>query len=156
MEDFKKKLKNQNMVTLICCAVLFLFIAFVLLAEAGVLPFFTPVAGDTHWHSRWRGFITGASTGILALMMLGFVRSVKALNDEDKLKKMYVQVNDERQIQIWTSARAESMRAFVMLGLVSGIVAGYFNITVSITIILCVAIHSLMGFGFKIYYSKKY
>ena len=156
MEQFKKKLKVQNTITLICCSILLIFTVFVILAEAGVLPFFTPVAGDTHWHSRWRGFITGASTGILALMIVSFIRSINAQKDETKLKKLYIQANDERQIQIWTAARAESMRVFVMLGLVAGIIAGYFSITVSITIIACVVVHSLIGFAFKVYYSQKY
>ena len=156
MEEFKSKLKVQNTITLICCIVLFLCTVFVVLAEVGIVPILVPLAGDTHWHSQWRGFITGASTGILALMVWGLVRSVKALKDETKLKKMYIETTDERQIQIWTSARAQSMRAFVLLGLVAGIVAGYFSISVSITIISCVVIHSLMGFGFKLYYSSKF
>lgn len=156
MEHFKEKLKNQNILTTICCAILFLFIVITVLAEVGIVPILTPMAGDTHWHSRWRGFITGASTGIFALMVFSLLRSIKALKDDAKLKKMYVQSNDERQIKIWTSARAESMRAFVMLGLVAGIIAGYFSITVSITIIVCVAVHSLMGFVLKLYYSTKY
>lgn len=156
MKEFKEKLKVQNTITLFCCIVLFLFTVIVILAEAGVFPVLVPLTGDTHWHSRWRGFITGASTGILALMVLKLIRSIKALKDEAKLKKMYIEVTDERQIQIWTAARAESMRAFVLLGLVAGIVAGYFSVTVSVTIIACVTIHSLMGFGFKLYYSSKF
>ena len=156
MEQFRKKLKSQNTITLICCTILFIFTVFVILAEAKILPFFTPVTGDTHWHSGYRGFVTGASTGILALMIFGLIRSINALKDEAKLKKMYIQANDERQIQIWTAARAQAMRAFILLGLVAGIIAGYFSITVSITIIVCVVVHSLIGLLFKLYFSKKY
>lgn len=156
MEQYKEKLKIQNTFTLICCTILFLFIVIVILAETGIIPILIPVTGDTHWHSRWRGFITGATSGILGMMLFSLIRSMKALKDEAKLKKLYIQANDERQVQIWTYARAQSMRAFVMLGLVAGMIAGYFSITVSITIIACVVIHSLTGFAFKVYYSKKY
>lgn len=156
MEQFKEKLKVQNTITFINCAILFVFTVIVMLAEAGIIPFFTPITGDTHWHSSWRGFTAGASTGILVLMIIGLVRSIRATKDEAKLKKMYIQANDERQMQIWTSARAESMRAFIMLGLVAGVIAGYFSVSVSLTIITCVAVLSLMGFGFKLYYSKKF
>lgn len=155
MEQYKEKLKIQNTITFICCTILFLFIVIVILAETGIIPILTPVTGDTHWHSRWRGFIAGASTGVLVLMIIGLIRSIKALKDDVKLRKMYIQMSDERQIQIWTFARAQSMRAFVLIGLVAGIIAGYFSITVSITIIACVVVHSIMGFAFKLYYSKK-
>jgi len=156
MEQYKEKLKVQNTITACCCVILFLFVIVVVLAEAGIVPGFTPLAGDSHWHSKWRGFITGASCGILALMIVGLVRSIRAMKDEKKLKKMYVQDHDERTIQIWTAARAASMQVFVMLGLVAGIIAGYFSVTVSITIIACVFIHALMGGAFKLYYSKKF
>lgn len=156
MEQFKEKLKVQNTITFINCAILFVFTVIVMLAEAGIIPFFTPIIGDTHWHSSWRGFTAGASTSILVLMIIGLIRSIRATKDEAKLKKMYIQANDERQMQIWTSARAESMRAFIMLGLVAGVIAGYFSVSVSLTIITCVVVLSLMGFGFKLYYSKKF
>jgi len=90
------------------------------------------------------------------LMIFGLIRSINTLKDEAKLKRMYIQANDERQIQIWTAARAQAMRAFILLGLVAGIIAGYFSITVSITIIVCVVVHSLIGLLFKLYFSKKY
>lgn len=156
MEQYREKLKLQNMITAICCVIFLMIIVIGILAEIGVIPFLTPATGDSHWHSRWRGFIVGAATGILALMIIGLIRSIRALKDETALKKMYVQANDERQIQIWTAARAQAMRTFILLGLAAGIIAGYFNITVSITIISCVVVHSVIGLLFKIYFSKKY
>lgn len=156
MEQFKEKLKTQNTITYACCTILFVFTVIIFLAEAGIIPFFTPIAGDTHWHSRWRGFIAGATTGILALMLWGLVRSTAALKNQEKLKKLYIETNDERQIQIWTSARAQAMRTFTMAGLVASIIAGYFSITVSLTIIASVVALSLTGLAFKIYYSRKF
>ena len=84
------------------------------------------------------------------------LRISKALRSEKELKKLYVEVNDERQNQIFTSARATAMQFFLIGGLVAGIVAGYFSMTVSITILACVVIHSLLGIACKVYYSRKY
>ena len=114
------------------------------------------MVGDSHWQSRWRGFITGASMGILVYMLIGLVRSLLALKDEKKLKKLYVEGNDERQVKIWTSARAAAMQLTTALGLVAVIVAGYFSITVSVTILACLWVLVLTGVIFKIYYSKKF
>lgn len=89
-------------------------------------------------------------------MVFALVRNLRAMKDEKALRKLYIAENDERSIKIWTLARAAAMQTFLMLGLAAGIVAGYFNMSVSITILVCTVAHSLIGAGFKIYYSKKY
>lgn len=155
METYKEKLKIQNIVMAICSIVLAVFTVLGFAAEAGLIEL-TPVAGDSHWQSQWHGFISGASFGIMALMLFGLIRNIRAMKDEKALKQLYIKENDERAIQIWTSARAASMQVFLLLGLAACIVAGYFSVTVSLTILVCVLVHSLIGAGFKVYYSKKF
>ena len=155
MNEFRDKLKIQNLTIGICCFVLAAFSFLAAAGEAGLINFMQPAVEDSHWQSMWRGFITGASTGILILMITFLVRNIIALCDEQKLKKLYVKETDEREIQIWISARSASMQIFLMGGLVAGIVAGYFNITVSITIIACIFIHSILGFLCMLYYRIK-
>lgn len=155
MEQYKEKLKISCYISGICCVILAAFSIFCICAEAGIVEL-TPMVGDSHWQSRWRGFITGASMGILVYMLIGLVRSLLALKDEKKLKKLDVEGNDERQVKIWTSARAAAMQLTTALGLVAVIVAGYFSITVSVTILACLWVLSLTGVIFKFYYSKKF
>lgn len=154
-EQYREKLKLQTVILSVCCAVLVIFSALAAAAEAGAITFFTPVAGDSRWQSMWRGFICGAAMGLLGFMIVGLVRNVLALRSEATLKKRYVKDNDERTIQIWTSARALSMQIFLLAGLVAIVVAGYFSIAVSITLVACVLVHSLLGLGCKLYYSYK-
>ena len=155
MENYKTKLKADNIVLVICIAVLTLVSVLGFAAEAGIVTL-TPTAGDSHWQSMWRGFMSGAAIGLLALMVFGLVQNIRALRDEKLLKKHYIKNNDERTIQIWTSARAAAYQACLLLGLAAVVVAGYFNTTVSITILVCVLLGSLSGLLFKIYYSKKF
>ncbi len=155
MEEFRAKLKVENRITAVLCIILAIFSVLGFAAEAGFVEL-TPVSGDSHWQSMWRGMISGASMGVLALMIVSLIRGNKALKDEKKLKKLYVEANDERQIQIWTSARASSMQVTLLLGLVAGLVIGYFNMTVGITILAVETIHALVGGAFKIYYNKKF
>ena len=152
MKLYKEKLKLENKILAVIAAILLLF---AVLSIAGLISL-SPVAGDSHWQSRWRGFVCGASMGILGLILFGLVRNIRALKDEKKLKQLYIKEHDERTIQIWTAARAESTRVFLLAGLAACIIAGYFSITVSLTILVCILVHSLLGLGFKIYYSKKY
>ena len=156
MEQYREKLKLQNAVIAICCTVLAIFCFLAAASEFGLFSLLTPVVADNHWQSMWRGFISGASVGVLALMIVGLVRNILALHSDDALKKRYVKDHDERTIQIWTSARALSMQIFLLAGLVAASVAGYFSVAVSITILACVLVHSLLGLGCKLYYSKKF
>ncbi len=154
MEQFRAKLKVQNQAIALCCVFLAAFCFVTAAVEFGALDLPRP-AGDSHWQSMWLGFVSGASAGILALMGFGLARNLRALRDETKLKKLYIQETDERQIQIWTAARARATQLFLMTGLLAGIVAGYFSMTVSITILAMVTAHAFLGLACKIYYSIK-
>lgn len=155
MEEYKKELKNSCRITAVFCVILAVFSVLGFAAEAGLVEL-TPVGGDSHWQSMWRGMISGASMGVLALALFGLIRSLRALKDEKKLKKLYVEANDERQIKIWTSARAAAMQITLLAGLAAGLVIGYFNMTIGATILVLETVHSLVAFGCKVYYSKKF
>lgn len=155
MKNFREKLRIDNIVSGIGCAVLLLFCFLSIAGEAGLIPAFTPAAGDSHWQSGWRGFILGASTSVLALMIFGLIRNLRAMCSEEKLKKLYIKCNDERTIQVHASGQAAGMRTSLILGIVAVVVAGYFSVTVSLTILACVLTSSLITVGFKLYYHKK-
>lgn len=156
MNEFRDKLKLQNLGIGFCCLVLAAFTFLAAAGEAGLIDFIQPVTEDSHWQSRWRGIVTGMSFSILVLLIAFLVRNILALLDEKKLKKLYVQTNDERQIQIWTAARSTAMQIFLMVGVVAAIVAGYFSVTVSITILACLFIQSMIGLGCSLYYRIKF
>ncbi len=156
MEQYKEKLKLDNLVLAISAVVLALFAIIAITAESGVLPFPVPTAGDSHWQSAWRGFISGASCGILGVLVAFLIRNVLALRDEKKLKKLYIKENDERSCQIWSAARVAAYRTFLIAALVAGIIAGYFSIAVCITLISCVFFASVIGAFYAIYYSRKF
>ena len=103
----------------------------------------------------WRGFISGSTFGLIIFMVICLVRNILALRDEKLLKKLYIKENDERTIQIWTAARARAMQTFMILGLVSGIIAGYFSMAVCITIIAMTTLQAFTGLFFALYYSYK-
>lgn len=156
MEEYRVKLKLQNLFIAVASFTLAAFAFLNALNEAGVISFLPPVDADSHIQSMWRGFLTGASFGILGVLVFFLVRNIRALKDDAILKKHYIQDTDERQIKIWTAARALSMQLFVLGGLVAGIIAAYFSMTVGITIIACVAIHSFIGLFCKFYFDIKF
>lgn len=155
MEQYKETLKKQNIFLIVCNIILALFALLSIAAEAGLIAI-APMTGDSHWQSKWRGFVCGAAFGIMGLMIFGLLQNRKALRNDKQLKQLYIKNHDERTIQIWTAARAASMQVFLLGGLVACVVAGYFSITVSLTILVCVVLHALTAMGFKMYYSRKY
>ncbi len=155
LEQYKAKLKLSLRITALAAVVLMIFSVFFAMGEAGVVNI-TPIIGDSHWQSMWRGFVCGAGMGIAALMLFFILRMARALRSEQALRQLYIKDNDERQIQIWTSARALATQIFLLGGLAAGIIAGYFSMAVSLTIIACVVVHSLIAATCKLYYSRKY
>ena len=155
MEEFKEKLRINTLIFSIAVLILACFSLLGFIAEEGIITLI-PATGDSHWHSMWHGFMSGVSSGIMLVMVFCLIKNVKALKNDEALKKLYIKENDERQMQIWTAARATSMQIFLIFGIVAGIIAGYFNATVSITIIACVFVHSLIGMAFKLYYNIKF
>lgn len=155
LERYRDKIKLDNLSIGLSCFILALFSFLAAMGEAGMIPFFVPVGDNTHRQSMWRGFISGSTVGIISFMLVFLIRNIRALHDEKLLKKLYAHEHDERQIQIWTSARASAMRAFMVLGLVSGIIAGYFSMIVCITIIACTFLQAITGLFFALYYSYK-
>ncbi len=156
MESFRKRLKVQNIILGISSCVLAVFFLLSVAGEAGLIPLFAPAVADSRWQSMWRGFLSGAAFCLLAVMLFGLVRNLRALRDEKAFQKLYIKENDERTIQVWTSARAAACQAFLILGPVAIVVAGYFCVTVSLTVLACVFSCSILGLIFKLYYSRKF
>ena len=155
MQNYKEKLKLANIFLTMGCAVLAVFAILAMSSELGWFQILKPITGDGHWHSSWFGFVTGASCGVFALMLFGLIRNLRALKDEKKLKKLYVKEHDERTIQIQTLARNTAMQILLPGGLVAVVIAGYFSITVSLTILACIFTTSITSLLLVGYYNKK-
>ena len=155
MEQYKETLKLQNKLLLLGSLILAVFAILAIGSELGVCHMLKPVAVDSHWLSHWNGFVTGASCGVLGLLLYSLIRNQQALKDEKKLKKLYVKEHDERTIQILTLARNTAMQILLLGGLVAVVIAGYFSITVSLTILACIFAASVTSLLLVGYYSKK-
>ena len=155
MNEFRDKLKIQNLFIAICSFVLAAFSFLSAASEAGIVSFLQTSGDDSHWQSMWRGMIMGVTVGLLIVMIAFLIRNICALFDEQKLKKLYVKETDEREIQIWISARSTAMQIFLLGGVVAGIIAGYFSIAVSLTIFACLFVNSIIGLLCSFYYRIK-
>ena len=155
MKEYREKLKVNLGVMIAAAVILITFSLWAMGAEFMDLPFPKP-AGDEHWISMWRGFASGASFGVAVVLFAGIWQAVKALRSEEKLKKLYIRENDEREQMVCRTAAATALRSFLLLSLVAVIIAGYFSITVAMTLMATVLVQSFFALGFKLYYRKKF
>lgn len=154
MEQYKKKLRSENIVLVIVIVILAGFLALTFAGEEGLLPL-APVGGDSHWQSSWRGFCGGMAFALLAMMVVGLVRNLMALKSQEKLKKLYIRQNDEREWEIYTKALCAAMRVCLLLGLAAVVIVGYFNATAGLTLLIAIFCASWICVVFKFYYRKK-
>lgn len=155
MEQYKEKLKLENMLLAIGIPLMAAFAIIAIGSEMGWFSVIRPLAGDSHWHSGWYGYVTGASCSLLALMLFYLIRNLQAMKDEKKLKKLFIKTHDERTAQIVILARNTAMQLILWLGLISSVIAGYFSVTVSTTILTCTFVSSGLSLLLTGYYSKK-
>ena len=150
MKEYKEKLKINTVVTAIACVILATTTVLTFDTKLGIVPF----AGLQH--DSWRGFVSGATFGLLIAFGIDLIRSILALCNEEKLKKMYVKDNDERDKQIWNYARSSGARATLILSVAAGVAAGFFDRIIGLTIIACGFVQSLLILGFVFYYKRKF
>lgn len=101
-------------------------------------------------------FDIGISLGIEIVMVYFVTKDIIALNNPEKLKKLYIEENDERTKFISSKVGSSSSNAVILMLLLAGIVAGYFNFTVFVTLIAAALASSLITVGLKIYYEHKF
>ena len=155
MEQYREKLKITNVFLSIGCIVLAVFAVLAVGSELGWFSILHPATGDSHWKSTWYGYIFGATIGIFSAMLGFLIRNSRAMKNDKKLKELYVREHDERTIRIQTLAGNMTMKCLLWTGLVASIIAGYFSITVSITILACIFVSSAINLILIAYYCKK-
>lgn len=148
MENYRKKLKFQSWFNSIGALVL---LTVQVLAYMGVI---SPAAGGESWGAFWNGFIAGASFGVMALLIFGAVKYIRALHNEAALKKLYVKENDERTKMIYEKSRSLGSSIFLLGMLPAMVITGYFSTTVFFSCLACALALSLISIFCKLYYSK--
>lgn len=145
MKTYAKKLKFETV--LLAVASLLLLVVQALAFSRIIRPLTGP-----HWIDFWNGMLAGASFSIMALFLAGIVVNLRALTNEARLKKLYAREHDERTAHIARTAQSLGMRVGIPLVLVAALVAGYFDVKISLTCLACAAGQSVITSLAKLYY----
>ena len=151
MDGYREKIKRRAQLAGARCGLVPLCLLVVnKLSENAVTPL------DDHASGFMLGLSTGFVTLVLAWSVFEMCRIERALKDETLLKKMYISETDERRIFIQNKVGGTGLRLAVFLLVFAAILACYFNITITYTLIGAALGVSLMMAGFKLYYRNKY
>lgn len=129
--------------------------SFMLLLFIGLLLYNQFGASSAMKDSMSFSFQCGFSAaGSLALVYM-MAKYRRALSDEQKLKTLYNQENDERMKAIRAKAGVPMVLILSLLLVLVGNIIGYFNETVFL-VLICVALFQLFASAaVKLYYMKK-
>lgn len=105
-------------------------------------------------------FVHGMQTGILGGLFLGLIFGIikirGILKDESSLKKAYIKSHDERSQFIFSKIGTTSFYLETFILLLGIIISGFFNPTVSITIVVVLFIKLILKNILKAYFEKAY
>jgi len=101
-------------------------------------------------------FLEGGVIGLDLVAMFYMIQYRKALENDEKLKKMYNEEHDERTQFIRQKSGFPFFTAAAAALIVGGVVAGYINSTVSYTMGACGILIILYQLALKFYFKRKY
>lgn len=131
--------------------------ALIIVQALAWLRVITPEAAaeGVHWGDFWNGMIAGASCGLAVLFIIGIVINIRALRNEERLKKLYAKENDERTVEIVRRAQSFGMRVSTCLMLAGGLVLGYFDAGLSVVCLGCALLQSVITVLAKLYWHRQ-
>ena len=149
MEQYKLQIKKRIALESLLAAV----IAAVCIASfLGVLP----TNPGTRFGDFMMGFLLGLSCTVVVFFIIGTVKIVRMLHNEEKLRNAFIKENDERTKFIATKTGGTVMYTCGVIILVAAIVAGFFNAAVFFTLLSCSMFLMLVIVALSAYYGRKY
>lgn len=101
-------------------------------------------------------FQLGLILGIEFLAVATMMRYIKALKGTTSIELLYNQEHDERQQLIRQKSGMPMLMITSTLLLVAGVIAGYFNTTVFLTLVIAGILQLSIGALIKLFYMKTY
>jgi len=146
MEKFRETIRKRKYMFAI--VVLGLVIANIILMHFG--NSLTEHKGDF-----FRGYQGGLAGGLSAVAISYIVKYAKAEKNDELLKKLYIAETDERTLLIHQKSGSLGMFLVIWILLVASIIAGYYNFTVFVTLLVAALLVGVVRIALKIYYNSK-
>ncbi len=141
MEKFKQQLRRRIFNVGIYCGIVIIL---------NILAIFFNL------ESLAAAFASGVCWGLGAVMMFYVIKYRAALKNEEKLKELFIEENDERQKLIDAKIGRTGIVISAMFLLLAMVISNFFNQTVFYTLLAAVMFIVLVQLVLKFYYNKKF
>lgn len=142
MEDFRKKVERRfKLDTMVCLCSLALYF---------MLKFLTKGASDFA-----QGISMGVFVGMEIVAVYSLSRTFTALRNEEKLKEMYINETDERNIAIQKETSQKGSTISMVGTAVAAIAAGFFDEKICFTLVAALLFSALVTIILNAYYNRK-
>lgn len=148
MEKFKKVIKKRIMLLIIVVCI------FSLLLALQVCDKFVSIIPNQHYVDFLRGFRFGLLCAVESMGLFQICYYLLVLNNEKKLKKMYIKENDERACEIDKRSGMSSYKVTLVLLVILAIIVGYFSFDGFVAILGAIVLEIVVRLVLHIYYSK--
>ncbi|MEG0452403.1 MAG: hypothetical protein RR428_00670 [Coprobacillus sp.] len=101
-------------------------------------------------------FLIGMLLGVSFLAIFLIYEYAKALKDDQRLKKLYIDEHDERKALIKAKMAEGVLIASIVLLIIAINISVYFSPIIAITLICELFVLIFVTLSFKLYYSRKY
>ena len=142
MEEFRKKIQKRFWIST--------FASMLVPAVLIVLQIITKK--DVDYAS---GTIYGAVSGALTVAVFNIARMYSALHNEEKLKKMYIEETDERNIMLNKETGNTSLIISIVSIAFGAVAASFFDLTGSLALAAAACFIGIVTLFVRIYYNKK-
>ncbi|HHT14315.1 MAG TPA: hypothetical protein GXZ86_00380 [Clostridiales bacterium] len=143
MKAYRKTIQNR----------INLFSLLILIAAAlGVYDTF--FASEQIKASPMFNFQLGLTAALALMSLVGIFYNKLVLDDEQKLKKQYYKENDERMKAVKAKAGLPAVWVYSALMIVAGMIVGYFNELIFITLIAAAVVQLLLASVIQLIYQK--
>lgn len=127
----------------------------VLLLVTNIWDYFRPINGGDEFQEFFRGFQLGLVCVIALFAVYSMIKFQKMLSDEEAIRAFYIKEHDEREEAIREKTGGTVLYTCGVLIILAGVIAGYFNPVVFISLVCSGVFLLLVKKVLRIYYCKK-
>lgn len=140
MENYRQKVRNRIIYAGVYCAIVLIM---------------TAAAKIMNLDDSATSFNLGFGFGIGAVMIFFMIKYRGALRSEDKLKKLYIEENDERQKHVDAQVGRTGINISIMSLVLAMLISNYFNRTIFFTLLAATLFIVAVKVVLSFYYNKK-
>lgn len=151
MHEYRKQLKNRLVIFGILMGAMILFIA-----TAGTFFYRESLTSQNQLNDFMHGVPTGMASAFAVFGMVYFVRVLKVLKNNEKLRMLYIKEHDERTLLIESKSFASGFWIELYALVIATAIATFFNSVVALTLFCVTAFMVFLKLGLRLWYAKKY